>query len=155
MGTVNYTIHHAVTGNAFLVRWASLSTSSNSLDIGLPFPSSVDLALAGSLFSDKSVQVYTFQTASNTQVLMQGCNMMDVVATESMIWATLTDPQGNALSFRTTGATEPQRIETILENPWYIRPMVLVCASSDLAYATVQTTIDMLITSVRSERAGS
>lgn len=153
MGTVNYTLHHPAGGNAFLVRWASLSTSSGTADSGLPFPSSVDFGFAGSLFSDKCVQVYTFAAASDSRVLIQGSNQAHTVDPAALIWATLTDPQGNALEFRTTGATNPQRMETVLENPWYIRP--LVATVTDTSFATQTTTVDLLITSVRSSRSGS
>lgn len=155
MGTVNYSIHHAVTGNAFLIRWASLSTGSTTADRGIPFPSSTDLALAGSLYSDKSVQVYQFAQAAGTEganVIIQGCNRMDVTESDvSIIWATLTDAQGNPLQF--DGLTgRPFRIEQILENPWYIRPLVTSVTNTNFATQTV--TIDLLITSVRSSRSG-
>lgn len=60
------------------------------------------------LYSDKCVHV--FGTFVSGQVAIQGGN-----ATDSLL--TLTDPQGNALVFTTSG------IEQIMENPRYIRPL--------------------------------
>ena len=154
MGTVNYSIHHCVTGNAFLVRWASLSTSSNGADTGIPFPSSVDLALAGSLYSEKSVQVFSYGAAASQRVIIQGSNRMDTTESDSsIVWATLTDAQGNPLQFDNNGVTAQfYRIETVLENPWYIRPVVT--SVSNIAFASQTTTVDLLITSVRNARSG-
>lgn len=153
MGTINYAVHHIGAGNMFLVRWASLSTSSNGRDTGIPFPSSVDLGLAGSLFSDKSVQVFQYAQTASTEgasVIIQGANNMTVTESDgSIVWATLTDAQGNPLQFDGTG--RPYRIEEVLENPWYIRPVIT--SVTDGAFATQTVTIDLLITSVRSSRS--
>ena len=154
MGTVNYTFHEVVAGNAFLVRWASLSTSSGTADAGQPFPSSLQYALGSSLFSDKSVQVYPFAAASDTTLLIQGCNRMDVVDPANYIWATLSDANGNALIFSAADATtaRPPRLEQVLENTWVIRPVVT--SVSNVAFATQTVTVDLLLTSVRSARSG-
>jgi len=154
MGVINYAVHHCVTGNAFLVRWASLSSSSGSLDVGVPFPSSIDVALAGSLYSDKSVQAWSFvpNTASLSRCLIQGCNNMTVTESDgSLIWATLTDAQGNPLTFD-GGAVAPPRMEQVLENTWYIRPAIT--SGTSVVTSDEQLTIDLLITSVRSSRSG-
>ena len=135
-----------------LVRWASLSTTNNAADSGQPFPSSTDFALGGAFFSDKSVQVYAFAAASSSNVIIQGSNMVDQVATPNYIWATLTDPQGNALAFDMAGGTNPSRIEGVLENPYYIRP--LVTSISNVTAATQTVTVDLLLTSVRPARSG-
>lgn len=155
MGTVNYQILHVVSGNSFLVRWASLSTSSNSADSGIPFPASTDLALAGSLYSDKSVHVFSYGSVATTNVILQGSNKMDVTESDvSIIWATLTDAQGNPLAFTSnTGAGTFYRMEQILENPWYIRPLVTQVQDTSLTPSTA-VTVDLLITSIRSQRSG-
>lgn len=153
MGTVNYAVHHVGAGNMFLVRWASLSTSSNGADSGIPFPSSIDLGLAGALFSDKSVQVYQFSQTASTEganVLIQGANNMSVTESGGIVWATLTDAQGNPLQF--DGLARPFRIEEVLENPFYIRPLVTSVTNTNFATQTV--TIELLISSVRSSRSG-
>lgn len=68
--------------------------------------------------ADRSVQVVgTFDTATLT---MQGSN-------DGTNWATLTDPQGNAIAMTVTG------LEQILENTRFIRPLVSsVGATTDL-----------------------
>ena len=153
MGLINYTFHEIVAGNAFLVRWASLSTSSGSADSGQAFPSSLQYALSGAFFSDKCVQVYPFAAASDTTLLIQGTNRMDVVDPNGYIWATLTDAQGNALRFSAdSGNANPPRLEQVLENPWVIRPVVT--SVTNTAFATQTVTVDLLLTSVRSARSG-
>ena len=155
MGTIDYTMHEIVAGNAFLIRWASLSTSSGAADTGQPFPSSLQYALSGALFSDKSVHVYPFaSTASDSTILIQGCNRMDVVDPAAYIWATLSDAQGNALIFSadSTVTGRPPRLEQVLENVWVIRP--IVTSVTNVAFATQTVTVDLLLTSVRSARSG-
>ena len=160
MGTINYTIHNAAAGNAFLVRWASLSTgtsgglASGAADTGIPFPSSIDLALGGALYSDKSVQVFTYvNTGATTRVIIQGSNNMTVTESDGrIVWATLTDAQGNPLQFDNgAGTGNFYRIEEVLENPYYIRPVVT--SVTDAVLASQTTTVDLLITSVRSTRS--
>jgi len=154
MGTINYTFHEIVAGNAFLVRWASLSTSSGAADTGQPFPSSLQYALSGAFFSDKSVHIYPYAAASETTLLIQGSNRMDVVDPAGYIWATLSDANGNALIFSAADATtaRPPRLEQVLENPWVIRP--IVTSVTNVAFATQTVTVDLLLTSVRSARSG-
>ena len=153
MGTVNYTMFQSVVGNAFLIRWASLSTSSGSADVGQAFPSSLQYALGSALFSDKSVQVYPFAAASDTTLLIQGANMVSQVDPNAYIWATLTDAQGNALRFSAdAGNTNPPRIEQVLENTWAIRP--IVTSVTNVGFATQTLTVDLLLTSTRASRSG-
>lgn len=60
-------------------------------------------------FRDRTVQVTG--TFSGSTCVIQGSN-------DGTNWVTLTDPQGNALSFGATG------LETIMEAPLYTRPSV-------------------------------
>lgn len=61
------------------------------------------------LYSDKCVQIGgAFSTTAPT-VTIKGSN-------DGTSWFTLTDPQGNNLTFTTSG------MEQIMENPRYIRP---------------------------------
>lgn len=61
--------------------------------------------------SDKSIQVFGTDFDSGT-VTIQGSN------DGGTTWATLTDPQANALTFTTA------RLEAVLENTEYIRPVL-------------------------------
>jgi len=146
MGNVNYTVHHPMTGNVVVIRWASLSTSNGSADSGQPFPATTDFGLIGTLFSDKSVHVRR-PSGSDCQVVIQGSNQPDVIATTSITWATLTDPQGNGLQLPGSGVLSV--IEAILENTFYIRPLVSTVSSTSMA-----ATVDLLFSSVRSSRSG-
>ena len=149
MGTVNYTIQRNVTGTAFTVIWASLSTSSGALDVGQAFPSSIDYAIGGMFFSDKSIHVATpfTQATSDTQLLIEGSNFVNVhTPTSGSMFASLTDAQGNALLF--TPATSP-RIEAILENTVYIRPRVTTTSAANMALDVFLT-----LTSNRNARSG-
>ena len=149
MAIVNYTLQRNVTGNGLLVTWASLSTSSNSLDTGQVFPSSLDYAYGGMLFSDKSIQCFRSGTTAtvDTQVLIEGSNEMAQVDPTLLTFATLTDPQGNALTF--LGATNTFRIEGILENCVYIRPRITTVTTTTWA-----ADVRLLLTSVRGDRTG-
>lgn len=68
--------------------------------------------------SDKSVHVVGNFGIGGTCVI-QGSN-------DGTNWVTLTDPQGNALSFTSTG------LEMIAENPLYIRPFISAGTGVDL-----------------------
>ena len=146
MGNVNYTIHRFFTGTGFVVRWASLSTSSGTADAGQAFPSSIDYGLMSALFSDKSVQVFR-PSGSTCQVLIRGSNNPIAVASSDMVFSTLTDPQGNALQIPAAGVTNT--IEQILENCLFISPLVTTVSAS-----TEAATVDLLFSSVRSARSG-
>lgn len=146
MGNVNYTVHRPVTGNIYMVRWASLSTSNGSADRGQPFPATTDFGLIGALFSDKSVHVRR-PSGSDGRVIIQGSNQADEIATTSLNWATLDDPQGNALVLPGTGVLSV--IEAVLENVFYVSPVVSTISSTSMA-----VTVDLLLTSVRSSRSG-
>jgi hypothetical protein len=147
MGTVNYTWNHIVTGNGIVVTWASLSTGSGSADTGQAFPSSVDYAIGGWLFSDKSIEVFKKSSGTvDTQVIIEGSNIFTEVNPALLTYATLTDPQGNALLF--TNATMP-RIEQVLENCAFIRPIVTTISSTSMA-----VDVHMLLSTTRSSRSG-
>ncbi len=148
MGTVNYTIYNINPGNALVVKWASLSSTSNALDVGQTFPSSLDYALVGALFSDKSIHAIKTSTgATDTQILMEASNQMSQVDPTALSYATITDPQGNALVFK--DATSPWRIEEVLENFVFVRPRVTTVSSTSMA-----ADVWMLLTSNRSARGG-
>mgnify|MGYP001560152986 CR=1 FL=1 len=146
MGNVNYTIHRFFTGTSFVVRWASLSTSSGTADRGQAFPSSIDYGLMSALFSDKSVQIYR-PSGADTQIVIQGSNTPNQVASSDCVFSTLTDPQGNAVQLPAAGVT--QAIEAILENCLYISPLVSTTSTN-----TYAATVDLLFSSVRSTRSG-
>lgn len=147
MGTVNYTRTQIVGGNGIVVTWASLSTSSGSADTGQAFPSSVDYGYGGWLFSDKSIHVRALSAGTvDTQVLIEGSNMATVVDPDSLSYATLTDPQGNALLF--TPSTIP-RLEGMLENPLIFRPRVTTISSTSMG-----VDVHVLLTSTRASRSG-
>ena len=83
-----------------LIKWGDLADG----DTGRPFPCPH--------LPDKTLQVVgTFGVGGNCRI--EGSNMF-----ESQIYATLNDPQGNALDF--TAA----KIEQILENTYWIRPNI-------------------------------
>jgi len=65
-------------------------------------------------FADRSIQVKGTFGEGGT-VLLEGSNDREK---DSLVWATLNDPQGNALSF-----TEA-KIEQVLESSYLIRPRV-------------------------------
>ena len=66
---------------------------------------------------DKTVQVTG--TFGSAVVTIQGSN-------DNAIWKTLADPNGNAITFAAAG------IETLLENPQYIRPTTSGGTNTDL-----------------------
>ena len=147
MGTVNYTRTQIYAGNQIVVTWASMSSSSGTFDTGQAFPSSVDYALGGWLFSDKSIQVFDKTTAAaDTQLLIEGSNISTEVDPTALTYATLTDPQGNALLF--TATTMP-RLEQVLENCMFLRPRVTTVSSTSMALD-----VHMLLTSTRNARSG-
>jgi hypothetical protein len=85
-----------------ILTWEALTTANND---GEAFPAAA--------YPDKSVQVQgTFGAAAT--IAIQGCNEEVPVN-----WYTLTDPQGNSLTF--TAA----KIEAILENTRWIRPALV------------------------------
>jgi hypothetical protein len=147
MGTVNYTRTQIYSGNQIIVTWASLSTGSGTADTGQAFPSSLDYAIGGWLFSDKSIQVFARSTGTvDTQTLIEGSNVSTEVDPTALTYATLTDPQGNALLF--ANATMP-RIEGVLENCMFLRPRVTTVSSTSMA-----VDVHLLLTSVRNARSG-
>lgn len=121
MAVIGYeVISNPLSGSGIiLVKWSNMT----ALDTGYP-------VVCGH-FSDKSVQVKgTFGVAGNCQI--QGSN-----DTSSETWATLNDPQGNALDI--TAA----KIEQVLENPYSIRPSI---TAGDV---TTSLTVTMLMASSR------
>ena len=114
MATVGYTVENLI-GGVKVVTWTPF-TSAN-LD-GAPF-------VCGQ-WADKCVQVYgTFDSAT---VTMQGTN-----DTTGGTYATLNDPQGNALTFTVA------KIEQVLENSYQVRPLV------SGAGASASVTVKMLV----------
>jgi hypothetical protein len=85
-------------------------------------------------YTDKSVHIYgTFDT---TTVLIEGSNDPRAnpkhVDHASAVWATLPDPQGNAISKTAAG------LEQVLDNTKWIRPNLSVAGgSSDIDVAMV------------------
>lgn len=149
--TVSYVRYSIAGGNAIVVQWASLSTSSGTGDVGQVYPSSLDYALGGMLFADKSIQVFNQSVVVNNdqQVLIEGSNEMNTVSPTNLTFGTLSDAQGNALLFSQTGTTIVPRIEQILENCVYIRPRV-----STQSLASAAMNVFLLITSTRNARSG-
>lgn len=146
MGTVNYTRTQFAGGNQIVVTWASMSSSSGTLDTGQTYPSSLDYGWGGWLFGDKTVQVFPLSSlAVDAQCLIEGSNVPNIVDPTALTYATLTDAQGNALLF--TNAT--MRLEQMLENPLWIRPRMSTVSSTSMA-----VTVHMLLTSSRSQRSG-
>jgi hypothetical protein len=68
---------------------------------------------------DKTVTVYGTYVSGGGTILIQGSEVGG-----TGLWFTLNDPQGNALSIATG------KVETILENPRYIRPRMSAQAST-------------------------
>ncbi|HRD87260.1 MAG TPA: hypothetical protein PK752_03225 [Accumulibacter sp.] len=97
MTTIAHQSSSTQTTKAFLAVWSAMGEN----DDGAP--------LMGAQYTDKSVQVSgTFGGAS---VVFEGSN-------DGTNWATLTDPQGNALTIPAA------KIEMISEATWYVRPRV-------------------------------
>lgn len=88
---------------------------------------SIGSAILAAHLPDKTVHVYGNAGATGFKVRIQGRN-----ATGGT-WVVLNDPQGNALLVTAAKA------EAILENPTYIRP-ILVSGSSPTASVVVEIT---------------
>lgn len=102
MATISYTVSRVESfkDEAHVIRWTPMTNSGS--DVGSP------IEMPGS--SDRSVQVTgTFGTGGNLRI--EGSN-------DGTNYATLTDPQGNALDITSA------KIETIMELTRYIRPRV-------------------------------
>lgn len=104
MAVIDYTINN-VDSNVRIVTWTPMANS----DTGTPY--------VAPQFSDASVQVHipsggAFGAGGNVRI--QGTN--ESSAPEN--WATLNDPQGNALDFTMA------RIEAILEHVYQYRPNI-------------------------------
>lgn len=98
MAEINYTLNRTETSKATICRWLGLTTG----DTGKPLPHSQ--------YSDKSVQVTG--ALGGATVVIQGSN------DDGTTWVTLTDAQGNALSFSAAG------LEMVAEATGLIRPSV-------------------------------
>lgn len=99
--TIEYTQKGAHVGNksVYIIQWANMVNGDQGDSLPL------------SQYADRSVQVAgTF--GSGGTLVIQGSN-------DSINYVTLTDPQGNPLSFTTAG------LEAITEMVAYIRPAVL------------------------------
>lgn len=99
MATVGYTTENLV-GGVKIVTWSPLT--STNVD-GTPF--------VCPMFADKSVQVYG--TFGGATITVQGSN-----DSSSPTYATLADPQGNALTITLA------KLEQILENTYVVRPLL-------------------------------
>lgn len=117
---VNTTIHSRGKGSLEIL-WETL-TDTNEVGLGV----------ISSHFGDKTIQLTgTFTT---TTALIEGSN--DSTNGVDGVWETLVDPQGNALSFTAAG------IETILENPKWIRPRLSASGgSSDVDITLIASTV--------------
>lgn len=95
MATVNATSENVLSGEALMFTWTPLTNAN------------VDgSAITGHEYGDRTVQVTgTFNGAT---AVMQGSN-------DGSTWASMTDPQGNALSFAAAG------LEQVMETPRYTR----------------------------------
>jgi hypothetical protein len=87
-------------------------------------------------YSDKTAHIYSPTAAyGSATVTIEGSNDPRAnpahASHASALWVTLTDAQGNAIS-KTSDA-----IETILENPLWIRPKTAGGTSSDVTVAIV------------------
>jgi len=78
----------------------------------------------GPQYADKTVQITG--TWDGATVLIQGSN-------DATTYFTLTDPQGNAVSFTADG------METIMESPLYIRPFRSVAGGGTVDVNVVMT----------------
>lgn len=107
-----YTLPSPKADGVMIVFWEGVTTAAPGLPVRLPF------------YTDKCVQLgaYGGNTHGDSTTVMQGSN--DPAADPAhadyatSVWFTLTDPQGNAIS-RTTTA----KIEQIMENPLWVRPV--------------------------------
>lgn len=83
---------------SFVKRWLAMAAS----DDGAPF--------SGSQYTDRSAQVSG--TFGGATLRLQGSN-------DGVTWATLSDPQGNALDFTSA------KIEMVTEATLFVRPLVV------------------------------
>lgn len=99
MATVTGTKTDCGTSRVFVFTWTPLTTTNADGN-----------SLTAEQYADKSVQV-TGTPGVGGSVSLQGSN-------DGTNWATLTDPQGNALTFTAVG------IKMVAEATRYIRPLV-------------------------------
>jgi hypothetical protein len=97
MAEINYTTTTTGNSKSMVTSWVGLTTG----DTGTPLPFSQ--------YTDKSVQVVGTISASTT--VLEGSN-------DGANYATLTDPQGNPLSFNAAG------LEMVSEATRFVRPRV-------------------------------
>jgi hypothetical protein len=90
-----------------LFTWANIAGTATCAAVEIPW------------YADRTIQVVAASYGSATLVI-QG-------SLDNTNWVTLADPQGNALSF-TSGA----KMEVILENTRYIRPLTTGGTNTDL-----------------------
>lgn len=90
-----------------LVTWANMGNADTGDAIELPW------------YADRTIQVVATNYGSATLVI-QG-------SLDGSNWVTLADPQGNAMSF-----TSGVKMETVLENTRYIRPVTSGGTGTDL-----------------------
>lgn len=98
MTTINHTRTQIGNVRSLVVNWEGLANG----DVGEP--------ILFSQYTDKSLQV-TGVFGAGGALRFEGSN-------DGENWATLTDPQGNALDFTTA------KIEMVTEATWFVRPSV-------------------------------
>ena len=100
--------------DAVIYIWETLTAGDDGSPVELPN------------FSDKTVQIGAAggSTDGGATIVLEGTNEADPATAE---WFTLTDPQGNAIS-----ATTSSILETVTENPRWIRPNVTGGATVDI-----------------------
>lgn len=114
MATIVQPTIRAITRGAYVITWTFASGVFASGDVGVPFD--------GVMLPDKTVQVHGFVASGTSNIIIEGTNHLSTTVASGIAtgpWDTLNDPQGNALTYTATS-----RVETILENPRFIRPRV-------------------------------
>lgn len=102
MATINGTVTQMGDGSIVKVKWETLTTTN---DRGAPIP------VAYAAWADRSIQIFGTFGAGGT-IVWQGSN------DGGTTWATLADPNGNAISKTSAG------IETVLELTELARPFI-------------------------------
>ncbi len=103
MATADLTsFHNMIAKGVCQMRWTSTGVTGVGFAMNAPY------------LPDKTVHVIG-PTGGTTNVVIEGTNDDSPTTTN---WTTIVDPQGNALDFTN------EAMETILENPRYIRPRI-------------------------------
>lgn len=88
---------HDIDGSVKIIRWGPMIENTDGVPVSIPWYTTKTVTFSGA-----------FTTAT---MILQGSN-------DGATWFPLTDPQGNAISRTAEG------IETIDENPLFIRPLI-------------------------------